>query len=237
MKICRAAVLGVIPAAVVMGLSLAACGSSSSHPAAAPAASTSKPAQPTKAPAASAPAPTTAAPASSAAAAAIPPVPAGATIAPGWGPKVQDGQTIYIACGNGNSYEYNSQLNQSWFINDKSGSPCNRAPAAPATTPAAAVPQLTVKSYSGTRPSIIGFSGDATYIVTGLTWNWGATEATGTGTSIIEGCNPNCATGSQTKVTDTIVLSNVQGGQFTAFTSTRDGTTSSGPVSEIMYAQ
>ena len=93
-----------------------------------------------------------------------------------------------------------------------------------------------MKSYSGTSPSIIAFSGDATYVVTGLTWQWGAKVAIGTGTSIIEGCVPSCASGSQTKVTDTIDLASPVNGQFTTFTTTRDGTTQSGPVSEIQYA-
>ncbi len=103
--------------------------------------------------------------------------------------------------------------------------------------PPAALPVLTVGSYTGTEPAYIGFSGDAGNVVTSITWaSWTATGATGTGTSNIQGCVPNCAQGSETPVSATITLSDPVGGQFTAYTETRNGSTGSGPTSAILSA-
>jgi hypothetical protein len=111
--------------------------------------------------------------------------------------------------------------------------PAPAAPAAPAPTPV-----LSVRGYSGTEPGEIGFSGDAGYIITNINWSsWGSTEADGTGTSDIQGCVPACATGSETPYTDTIALSDPQGGQFTQVSSTRDGTVAAGSTSLILGAE
>jgi hypothetical protein len=102
--------------------------------------------------------------------------------------------------------------------------------------PAAQVPVLDVSTdgYSGIKPGEIGFSGDGGYVVTGIIWSsWGPNGADGTGTSNIQGCVPDCATGSETPYTDTIVLSDPQGGQFTQVSSTRDGTVTAGSTSLI----
>ena len=100
------------------------------------------------------------------------------------------------------------------------------------------MPILSVQNFSGTNPGQIDLSGDASYIITGITWSsWGPDTATGTGTSNIQGCVPNCAQGSETPVTTTITLSNVQGGQFTQFSVTRNGDTTNGAASEIMGAE
>lgn len=122
--------------------------------------------------------------------------------------------------------------------------PATANPAPAKTTPAAAAPAaaaaraiLSVRGYSGTSPGQVDFSGDASYIVTNITWSWGASEASGTGTSDIQGCDPSCATGSETPYTDTIVLSDVQGGQFTRVSSTRDGTVTAGSTSLILGAE
>ena len=85
---------------------------------------------------------------------------------------------------------------------------------------------------------MIAFTGDAGYIITGIVWSsWGPNQADGTGTSNIQGCVPDCATGSETPYTDTIVLSDVQGGQFTQVSSTRDGTVTAGSTSLIEGAE
>jgi hypothetical protein len=81
--------------------------------------------------------------------------------------------------------------------------------------------------YRGIEPSMIGFSGDAGNIVTGITWSsWTAEGATGTGISDIQGCVPNCAQGSETPVTTTISISAPVDGMFTAITEMRAGASS-----------
>lgn len=86
-------------------------------------------------------------------------------------------------------------------------------------TPAAAIgassapsngslPTLVVGSWSGMKPTTIDFSGDAGNVVTSIVWSsWTATQAVGQGTSVIQGCVPNCAQGSNTPVATTITLS------------------------------
>jgi len=87
---------------------------------------------------------------------------------------------------------------------------------------------LAVGSYSGMRPSEIAYSGDATNVVTGLSWSsWTATSATGTGTSDIDSCVPSCAAASPNNVSTTITLSAPVNGQFTKMTETRNGSTTS----------
>jgi serine/threonine protein kinase len=113
--------------------------------------------------------------------------------------------------------------------------PASTAPSSPSQTASssasgsvsgsASLPVLVVGSYTGTDPTEIAFSGDATNVVTGLTWTWTATEATGTGTSDIDSCIPSCAAASPNPVTATITLSDPVDGHFTQMTETRDGTT------------
>ena len=101
----------------------------------------------------------------------------------------------------------------------------------------AALPVLTAGSYTGTEPAFIDFSGDAGNVVTSIGWaSWTATGATGTGTSNIQGCVPNCAEGSETPVPATITLSDPAGGHFTEYTEARNGSTASGPTSAIISA-
>jgi hypothetical protein len=93
------------------------------------------------------------------------------------------------------------------------------APPAPA-----ALPSLIAGSWNGTRPSEIDFSGDGGNIVTGINWTaWNANGASGTGTSNIQGCVPNCAQGSETPVTTTVTLSSPQNGHFTQIGEVRQG--------------
>jgi hypothetical protein len=97
----------------------------------------------------------------------------------------------------------------------------------PASSPAA-LPALVAGTYSGTKPAEIDYSGDASNIVTKITWSsWTATAASGTGTSGVESCNPNCAQGPVKQVTTTITLSAPVNGKFTQMTETRDGKTES----------
>jgi hypothetical protein len=52
-------------------------------------------------------------------------------------------------------------------------------------------------------------SGDSTSILDKMTWNtWSASEAVGTGTYEIDGCNPNCAAGPVYHVPAVVTLSN-----------------------------
>ncbi len=112
-------------------------------------------------------------------------------------------------------------------------SPASTAASTPASTAAstaasttAQLPVLVVGSYSGMKPTEIAYSGDGTNVVTGITWtSWTATGATGTGTSDIDSCVPNCAQAPPDNVTTTITLSAPVSGDFTQMTETRNGST------------
>jgi hypothetical protein len=87
------------------------------------------------------------------------------------------------------------------------------------------LPVLIAGSYRGRRPSNIYISGDAGDIVTGLHWDWTATHATGEGTSNIQNCVPNCASGTDTPVPTSIVLLDPTNGYFTKLVEQRNGQT------------
>ena len=109
---------------------------------------------------------------------------------------------------------------------------------APAPPAPASLPVLSVTNYTGIRPGMVSFSGDATYVITGITWSdWGANSAHGTGTSIVQGCMPDCADGTQTPYTTTITLSAPYGGHFTHVTAIRADQVISGSTSLIQGAQ
>jgi hypothetical protein len=93
----------------------------------------------------------------------------------------------------------------------------------PATTPSTAVRQAAASTFlargqdiNGTllfRPACNGFgcalSGDSTTFLSKMTWStWSATEAIGTGTYKIDGCNPDCAAGPIYPVATVVTLSN-----------------------------
>jgi hypothetical protein len=79
-------------------------------------------------------------------------------------------------------------------------------------------------TWTGMKPSMIGFSGDATNIVTGITWTlWGSDEAVGHGTWGYDSCDPDCASGAVTDYEAIITLSNPVGRQFTALTEQTEG--------------
>ena len=95
-----------------------------------------------------------------------------------------------------------------------------------ASTGTQQLPVITVGSYSGMKPTEIAYSGDGTNVVTTITWaSWTATGATGTGTSDIDSCVPNCAQAPPDNVTTTITLSAPVNGHFTQMTETRKGST------------
>jgi hypothetical protein len=110
-----------------------------------------------------------------------------------------------------------------------SSSSSTTSPSQPAaSTSTTALPVLAVGSYSGMRPTEIGYSGDGTNVVTGLTWSsWTATGATGTGTSDIDSCVPSCAAASPNNVSTTVTLSDPVSGHFTQMTESRNGSTTS----------
>jgi hypothetical protein len=91
----------------------------------------------------------------------------------------------------------------------------------------APLPLFIAGSYRGRRPSTIDISGDAGNIVTHLHWTtWTASYARGSGTSNIQGCVPNCATGSETPVATSITLKNPSSrGYFTKLIEHRNGQT------------
>ena len=97
----------------------------------------------------------------------------------------------------------------------------------PASTTPAQLPVLVVGGYTGMKPTEIAYSGDATNVVTKITWSsWTATLATGQGTSDIDSCNPNCAQAPPSLVATTVTLSAPVNGRFTKMTETRNGFTS-----------
>ena len=97
----------------------------------------------------------------------------------------------------------------------------------PASTTPAALPVLTVGSYTGMKPTEIAYSGDATNVVTKITWSsWTTAGASGQGTSDIDSCNPNCAQAPPSLVPTTVTLSAPVNGRFTKMTETRNGFTS-----------
>jgi len=109
--------------------------------------------------------------------------------------------------------------------------PASTPPTTPVSTPAsttpAALPVLTVGSYTGMKPTEIAYSGDATNVVTKITWSsWTSSLASGQGTSDIDSCNPNCAQAPPSLVPTTVTLSAPVNGRFTKMTETRNGFTS-----------
>ena len=105
--------------------------------------------------------------------------------------------------------------------------PVSTPVSSPASTVSAQLSMLTVGSYTGMKPTEIAYSGDATNVVTKITWSsWTPTGATGQGTSDIDSCNPNCAQAPPSLVPTTVTLSAPVNGRFTKMTETRNGFTS-----------
>ncbi len=96
----------------------------------------------------------------------------------------------------------------------------------PSAATAGALPMVTVGSYSGTQPSLIGISGDAGDIVQNIDWlSWTKTSAYGQGVVDDDSCVPNCASGTTTPVAAQITLSDPSAGQFTRMSETYEGET------------
>ncbi len=92
------------------------------------------------------------------------------------------------------------------------------------TTSGSSGPTATFGSWTGTEPTIIYFSGDATNDVSGLTWSyWNNQSAEGHGSWGYDNCAPNCAQGSVTRYPTTVTLSDAVSGQFTHVTETQSG--------------
>ena len=109
----------------------------------------------------------------------------------------------------------------------QTSAPASNQPTTPASTATQTLPVLTVGGYSGMKPATIDFSGDASNVVTSITWtSWTATGATGQGTSDIDSCVPSCAQAPASYVPATITLSAPVNGKFTAMTETRNGSSS-----------
>jgi hypothetical protein len=102
--------------------------------------------------------------------------------------------------------------------------PASSSPAtpAPATTPSTAVRETAASTFlaqgqdiNGSllfMPACNGFgcalSGDSTSFLAKMTWStWSATEAVGTGTYKVDGCNPDCAAGPIYPVATEVTLS------------------------------
>jgi hypothetical protein len=106
-----------------------------------------------------------------------------------------------------------------------SPAPAGSSPATPvpATTPSTAVRQTAASTFlaqgqdiNGSllfMPACNGFgcalSGDSTSFLAKMRWStWSATEAVGTGTYKVDGCNPDCAAGPIYPVAAVVTLSN-----------------------------
>lgn len=84
---------------------------------------------------------------------------------------------------------------------------------------------LTMGDWNVVEPTTVAFSGDSGNVVADIAWSaWTASSAEGTGTSLIQSCIPDCATGPSTTVSTTLRLANPQDGHFTQIIETRNGT-------------
>jgi hypothetical protein len=105
--------------------------------------------------------------------------------------------------------------------------PVSTPPSTPVSNPPsspAQLPVLAAGSYTGMKPAEIDFSGDSTNVVTKISWtSWTATTASGSGTSDIDSCNPNCAQAPPSLVPTTITLTDPVNGKFTKMIEARNG--------------
>jgi hypothetical protein len=105
---------------------------------------------------------------------------------------------------------------------NSSGSPAVAASSSPARAPGTAVPRAAASTFLAQgqdingpllyRPACDGsgcaLSGDSTSFLAKMTWDtWSATEAVGTGTYQVDGCDPDCAAGPVYPVATVVTLS------------------------------
>jgi hypothetical protein len=85
-------------------------------------------------------------------------------------------------------------------------------------------PVLIAGSWTGRRPVDIDISGDGGNIITRIRWPaWKNSYAYRVGTSNIQGCIPDCSSGSETPVRTTIALSHPSTGHWTKLVEIRRG--------------
>jgi hypothetical protein len=85
-------------------------------------------------------------------------------------------------------------------------------------------PLFIAGTWTGRRPVDIYISGDGGNIITRIHWRaWKHSYAYGVGTSNIQGCVPDCASGSETPVRTTITLSHPASGHWTKLVEIRRG--------------
>ena len=89
------------------------------------------------------------------------------------------------------------------------------------------MPQVSIGSFTGRRPTVIDFSADGASAVTGIRWStWSRSRAAGSGTWDHETCVPNCLTGPVNKYPATLSFSGASHGLFTVLKTYWDGQTS-----------
>lgn len=90
------------------------------------------------------------------------------------------------------------------------------------------LPVVSFHGFCGVRPSSIDVSGDAGNVITSIAWSmWSTSGAEGVGTSMIQSCVTDCASGGERSVRTAVAFSNPHDGVFETMTETRAGRTSS----------
>ncbi len=90
--------------------------------------------------------------------------------------------------------------------------------------PITPLPTITLGTWTGIRPSLMQFSGDAGNIVSQIVWSsWNDDSAVGVGAWGYDDCVPDCAQGAVTDYLTTITLSHPSDGRFTQLTEAQSG--------------
>jgi len=81
------------------------------------------------------------------------------------------------------------------------------------------LPVLAMQHWTGIEPASLSFGGAADVTVFAIIWrSWGHHQATGTGITNVNDCNPDCADGTITTYSASITLSQPVHGRFTVLT-------------------